>query len=278
MNTRMDGKVCLITGANSGIGKATALGLAKMGARVVMVCRDPAKGEAAQAEIVAASGNPNVDLLIADLSSRRSVRVLAAGFRERRSQLHVLINNAAIQKAARTLTPDGLETMFAVNHLAPFLLTNLLSDTLQAGAPARVLNITAPSTVHLDFDDLQGERRFNSLTRFGASKMCNLLFTFELARRWAGRGVTVNAVHPGLAKSGLMREAPALMRWLIARMSAPPERAAGAITQLAAAPEYAGSSGRFYHNGQEIQADAYAYDQNVQRRLWEVSAQLSPDL
>jgi NAD(P)-dependent dehydrogenase (short-subunit alcohol dehydrogenase family) len=272
---KLRGRICLVTGANSGIGKATALGLAKLGSTVVMVCRDRARGEAAQADIKRESGNDAVDLMIADLSSLAAVRELTAQITAKYPKLDVLINNAAVYKPTRTMTVDGFETMFATNHLAPFLLSNLLLESLHASRLARVLNITAPSTVRLDFDDLQGERRFNALTAFGASKMCNLLFTFELARRLEGRSVAVNAVHPGLAKSNLTREFPALMRWFTYLISAPPERAAEGIVRLASASEFAGRSGRFYHNGTEIIANEYARDPNVQRRLWEVSAELT---
>jgi NAD(P)-dependent dehydrogenase (short-subunit alcohol dehydrogenase family) len=271
----MQGKICMVTGANTGIGKAIALGLAHLGGTVVMVCRDQGKGQVAQAEIKTASDNQAVDLIIADLSRMASVRELAAQFKSKYPKLDVLVNNAAVYKSKRLLTPDGFETMFATNHLAPFLLTNLLLDSLQASGEARVLNISAPSTVQLNFEDLQGEKRFSSLNAFGATKMGNLLFTFELARRLEGHDVVVNAIHPGLVKSNLMREAPTPMRWITNLFSASPERAASGIVSVAAAPEFAGQSGRFYRDGKEISAPAYARDRDNQRRLWEVSAELT---
>jgi NAD(P)-dependent dehydrogenase (short-subunit alcohol dehydrogenase family) len=274
-STDMRGKVCLVTGANSGIGKATALGLAKVGATVVMVCRDRNRGEAAKAQIKRESGGESVDLLVADLSSQASLRELADEFKRRYGRLDVLVNNAAAYRRERTTTADGLEAMFATNHLAPFLLTNLLLGPLRASGAARVLNITAPSTVKLMFDDLQGERRFSSLTAFGASKMGNLLFTFELARRLEGTGITVNAIHPGLVRSNLMREANVAIRFLSSLFSMPPERAAQSIVHLATAPEFAGKSGRFYRNGKEIKASAYAYDPDIGRRLWDESVRLT---
>jgi len=275
ISQNMHGKICMVTGANSGVGKAIALGLARLGATLVIVCRVQGKGEAARAEIVAQSGNSPVVLMIADLSVLVSVRKLAEEFKSQFPKLDVLVNNAATVKFTRTLTPDGFETMFATNHLAPFLLTNLLLDSLQASGEARVLNITAPSTVRLNFDDLQSERRFSSLTTFGASKMGNLLFTFELARRLAGRGVVVNAIHPGLVKSNLMREAPAPMRWFTNLMSTKSEHAADMIVRVATAPEFAGESGHFYRDGKEIKADAFALDPENQQRLWQVSAELA---
>ena len=268
-------KTCIVTGANAGIGKAIAVGLAHLGATVVMVSRDRMRGEAASTEVRTASGNPSVELMIADLSSPTSIRNLTAEFKLKHPKLDMLVNNAAVFTRTRTITSDGVELMFATNHLAPFLLTNLLLEPLKASGAARVLNITAPSTVKIDFDNLQGERRFNALNAFGATKMGNLLFTFELARRLADSGVAVNAVHPGLVKSNLMREAPALLRWFTTLMSAAPDRAVEPIVRLAYAPEFTGQTGRFYHKGKEIHADAYAYDPNVQRQLWDVSAKLT---
>ena len=165
--------------------------------------------------------------------------------------------------------------MFATNQVAPFLLTNLLRDRLVASAPARILILTAPSTVQLDFDDLQGEHRFRALTAFGATKAADLLLTFELARRLEGSGVTANAVHPGLVRSSLMRGAPAPLRWATWLASAPAARAAIAIAPLALAPEYARLTGRFFKSGREIEAPPYTRDPDVARRLWEVSVSLT---
>jgi NAD(P)-dependent dehydrogenase (short-subunit alcohol dehydrogenase family) len=186
-----------------------------------------------------------------------------------------LINNAAVFKNKRTLTPDGLETMFATNHLGPFLLTNLLLDQLKAAGHARIINVTAPSTTRLNFDDLQGERNFNALTAFGASKMCNLLFTYELARRLAGTGVTTNAYHPGLMKSNLLNEAPGIVRWLSHLFATTPERASRGLVYVASSPEVAGANGKFFKGRKRISSNAYSNDPNNQRRLWEVSIQLA---
>jgi NAD(P)-dependent dehydrogenase (short-subunit alcohol dehydrogenase family) len=275
MSEDMRGKVCLVTGANAGLGKATALGLAVRGATVVLACRDRAKGEAALAEMRVASGNTQVELMVLDLSVLDSVRQMAAAFLRKYDRLDVLINNAAVFKSKRIVTTDGLETMFATNHLGHFLLTNLLLDRLKASATARIITMTAPSTVKLDFDDLQGEKKFNALNAFGASKMCNLLFSFELARRLAGTGVTSNALHPGLVKSNLTREMPFPLRWGTNLVSASPEKAARAVIYLAASPEREGVSGKFIKGQQEIEPDPYARDQQVQRRLWDVSEKLA---
>ena len=271
----MTPKICLITGANGGIGKATALSLAKRGAKVLMLCRNRERGEAARAEIVAASGNESVEVLTGNLGQQQSIRALAKAFLEQYERLDVLIHVAAVVKRQRVETTDGLEMMFAVNHLAPFLLTNLLLPTLKAAAPSRVLVVAAPSTAVLNFDDLQARHHFSFLDSFGASKMANLLYTYELARRQEGTGVSVNAVHPGLVKSALMKETPLLMRLLLQLISAPPQGAGEALAHLALAPELADVSGKFFTGGKEIQSNAYSHGRKNQSRLWDASMALT---
>ncbi|MFQ5793638.1 MAG: SDR family oxidoreductase [Candidatus Bipolaricaulia bacterium] len=242
----MQGKTRIVTGANSGIGKATALGLAKLGVTVVMVCRNPRKGEAAMAEIKAQSGNESVDLMIADLSSQQSIRQLVADFTDRYQRLHVLINNAGLHLSRRFVTADGIETTFAVNHLASFLLTNLLLDVLKASAPARIVNVT--SSAHsrtMDFDNLQGEKQYNGMQTYTQSKLANILFTYELARRLEGTGVTVNCLHPGTVRSGLQRNLPRIFR-LLRLFFATPEKGAETSIYLASSPEVEGVSGKYF--------------------------------
>jgi retinol dehydrogenase-14 len=242
---------------------------------VILGCRDKERGETALAEIKAASGNEALELMLIDLSVQQSVREMAAAFKKRHPRLDVLINNAAVFKQRRVLTVDGLEMMFATNHLGPFLLTNLLLESLQASVSARILTITAPSTTTLNFDDLQGEMQFNALRAFGASKTCNLLFTYELARRLAGTGVTALAIYPGLVKSHLMREAAAPIRWITSLLSRAPEKAAETVISYAASPDVAGLSGRFVKGRQIVASSPYSRDQAVQKRLWEVSMALT---
>jgi NAD(P)-dependent dehydrogenase (short-subunit alcohol dehydrogenase family) len=261
----------LVTGSTGGIGRALAEALAAAGARVGIVGRDAARVAAVTDSI----GRPEARGFTADLSVQSDVRRLAAEVAAGLPQLDKVVHCAAVFTNRRTVTPDGLETMFATNVLAPFLLTNLLRDTLAVNAPARVLLLSAPATNRLDFDDLQSERRFRSLWAFGASKAAELLLTFELARRWEGIGVTVNAVHPGLARTSLMRQAPAPIRWLTRLVSAPPERVATAIAPLALAPEYAGRTGRFFTKGREIEPPAYTRDADVAGRLWEACSALT---
>ena len=275
----MPNKVIVVTGATSGIGKALAVDLAKSAETVVIVARDADRGNATLGEIRSAAQNPNIDLQLGDLSTLSSVRNLAEILKSKYETIGVLINNASVYKRQRAVTVDGFEEMFAANHLGPFLLTNLILENLQAAVEvnrsARVLNITAPSSVPLNFDDLQGARNFSSLNAFGATKMANLLFTFELARRLENTGINVNAIHPGLARSGLMKEAFFLMRLLTRLASSPPEKVTGAILQAALAPEFENTTGKFLHHGKEIEAPAYAHDRDAQQRLWEISEQLT---
>jgi NAD(P)-dependent dehydrogenase (short-subunit alcohol dehydrogenase family) len=271
----MDQRVFLVTGATSGIGKAVAFGLAKTGETVLLVARDQDRRNAVHDEIMSQVQNPNVELLTCDLSSLGSVRNFAAFIRSKYARIDVLVNDAAVVKRERLVSADGHEMMFATNHLGPFLLTNLLLDPLQASGAGRILNITAPSTVRPNFGDLQSRDSFRYLNVFGATKMMNLLFTFELARRLEGRGITANAIHPGLARSSLMNESPALMRWFVWLASAPPERVANDIVRVAILPEFEKVNGKFLHKTNEIKAPAYAHDRAAGQKLWEVSAELA---
>lgn len=269
------GLTALVTGGTSGIGRALAGRLAADGATVILAARDAERGATVVREIAAESDNPRVHALTVDLALQDSIRDFCASVAERFDRLDALANVAGVFSRRRTLTADGLEMMFATNHLAPFLVTNLLLDRLRASGGGRVLTVSAPSTVRLDFDDLQGARRFSALRAFGASKAGNLLFTFELARRLEGSGVVANAVHPGVTRTALMREAPAPLRWLTRLRSAPPERAAAEIAPLLTSVDFASANGSFFHRGREIDAPPYTRDPEVGRRLWEVSAALT---
>jgi len=271
----MDTKVYLVTGTTSGLGKAIAHELAKTGETVVMVARDAERGAQVVKEISSATHNPNLDLQLCDLANLSSVRNLVTIVSSRYSHLDVLINNAGVYKQKRETSVDGFESMFAANHLGPFLLTVLLLDRLHASGTARILNISAPSTSKINFDDLQSERNFSSLNTFGITKMANLLFTFELARRLENSGVTVNAIHPGLVRSGLLREAFAPLRWLTTLFSSSPARAAQEIVRVAVSPEFERTNGKFLHNGKEMEPAEYALDRDAQRRLWDVSEKLT---
>ncbi len=280
LNTSMQGKVCLITGANSGIGKATALGLARMGATVVMVCRDRTRGEEAQREIKMKSGNDAVDLLLADLSSQQSIRQLADTFRQRYPHLHVLINNAGAGFTEWRESIDGVEMTFAVNYLAPFLLTNLLLDELKNSVPARIINVDSDNHrfVHLDMQDLQLQHRYGFLRAYGRSKLALLLFTYELARRLHGTGITVNALEPGPTATTFGQKdarpvARTLLRFLSSRFGSP-EKGAQTPLYLAASPEVETITGKYFVKSVPRRSSTLSYDESLQRQLWEESAKL----
>ncbi len=276
----MEGRTCVVTGANSGIGKATAAGLARQGARVVMVCRDGPRGEAAQAEIQSLTGNPSVDLLLADLSSQAAVRTLAAEITRSFESIHVLVNNAGALVNPRLETVDGLEYTFALNHLAPFLLTNLLLDLLTDSAPARVVNVTsgAHALGRVRFDDLQARRRYRALGAYNQSKLGIILFTYELARRMEGRGVTVNCVHPGGVNTNFGNSAKgafAAMFRLFKPLMRSPAKGAETILYVATAHEMEGVTGEYLVDRESRASSRRSYDEGLARQLWDVSAALT---
>ena len=276
----MHGKTCIVTGASAGIGQAIAQGLAARGAHVVLVCRSRARAEATQLAMRTATGNAAIDVALADLSSQAAIRHLAQELLRRYPRIHALINNAGVVNMSRTVTVDGIETVFAVNHLAYFLLTQLLLPRLVESAPARIVNVASDAHhwATLDFADLQNHRRYRGLKVYGQSKLCNLLFTRELARRIAGTGVTVNSLHPGGVATGLGSN----NGWwavLIAKVLKPFLRTAdqGADTAiyLTAAPEVANVSGRYFYNRREHRPSRAVLDDEVALRLWQISEQLT---
>jgi retinol dehydrogenase 14 len=276
----MNGKVVLITGGTGGIGKATAIGLATMGARVGVTGRHLARAEQAAADIRAASGNPAVDVFAADMTSQAEVRRLAVAVLNAYPRLDVLINNVGGFWAHRHPTTDGLERTFALNHLAPFLLTNLLLDRLKAGAPARVVTVSsgAQSMGRIDFDDLQGMRNYSGQRAYNQSKLANIMFTSELARRLDGTGITANAVHPGVVRTNFGAEDQAWFFALISRAVRPllktPAQGAQTPIYLASSPDMEGVTGQFFANGKPKRANRVAYDSDITARLWQVSADL----
>src|SRR6266702_3617722 len=275
--TNMQGKICLVTGSTSGLGKSTAFALAQQNATVIMGCRDKQRGEAVLDEIKAASPTATVDLLLLDLSVQDSIRSAVTEFENRYDHLDVLINNAAVFKRQHTLTVDGYESMFATNHLGPFLLTNLLLSLLKAATSARILIITAPSTTRIAFEDLQAEHKFSALHAFGASKAANLLFTYDLAHRLADTTITVNAFYPGIVKTPLVREAPAPLRWPNPVFGQSPEPVAQSVVYYVSSPEVQAMTGLFFNKGrQPIGSSPYIKDRAVQQQLWEASMALAP--
>jgi retinol dehydrogenase 14 len=282
-NPDLTGKTVLVTGANNGIGKETAVALAAMGATVVMTSRDPAKGDAARAEAIERSGSEKVELMMADFASLESIRNLAADFKASHDRLDVLVNNAGAYNATRSETSDGFETTFGVNHLGYFLLTNLLLDTLRASAPSRIVNVSSRAHLRstMDFDDLNAERGYNGMTVYGRSKLANVLFTYELARRLEGTGVTANALHPGVVltgfgqnNGGLVGVGFSIYRMIGKPFTLSPEQGARTSVYLASSPEVEGVTGKYFANSKEEQSNEASHDVEAQRRLWEESERM----
>lgn len=279
MTAPLLGKHVVVTGASNGIGLETALGLSRLGASVALVARDRAKGEAALAAVREASAGGTPSLFLADLGSLGQVRRLAGELAGALPRIDVLVNNAGAVHAARKESPDGIELTFAVNHLAPFLLTNQLLPRLRASAPSRV--VTVSSEAHrlgpLDLDDLQARRGYSAMKVYGRSKLANVLFSNELARREAGTGVTSNSLHPGVVATGFGRNDPGWFRVLVTLgrpFLAAPEKGARTSIHVAAAPELAGVTGRYFKDRREVPPAAFARDDAVQRRLWDLSERL----
>ena len=279
-NGSMNGKVVLITGGTSGIGKAAATALAGMGATVVVTGRDRERGEAAADEIRRESGNDKVSLLLADLAVQEQVRRLAEEFRERHDRLDVLVNNAGQVQNKRTETPDGIEITLAVNHLAPFLLTNLLLDMLKESAPSRIVTVSSEGQRwgRLDLDDLQSRRRYKPFQVYGMTKLANIMFTFELAERLEGTGVTANCLHPGGVNTNFgnnNRGFTTLLFRAFKPFMRSPERGADTVVYLASSPDVEGMTGKYLSDRKLITASGEAYDQDLRRKLWQISEELT---
>jgi retinol dehydrogenase-14 len=275
----MAGKTVLVTGASGGIGRATALGLATMGAHLAITGRDRGRTEGAAGEIRTAGGG-QVEVFVGDLSSQSEVRRLADEVLQSVPRIDVLVNNVGGYWDARHVTADGLEHTFALNHLAPFLLTNLLLDRLKQSAPARVVTVSsnAQAMGQIDFDDLQGERSYSGARAYNQSKLANVLFTYELARRLQGTSVTANALHPGLVSTSFGAEDPRRIQRLLIPFLRPfmksPAKGAATSIYLASAPELEQVTGRYFANGKPKRSSKRSYDEAVAARLWLVSADL----
>jgi retinol dehydrogenase 14 len=276
----MTGKTVLVTGATNGIGKVTALELARQGANISIVARNEAKGKATLGEIGNATGNANLELLVGDLSSMNDVRRVAQEFKAKHTKLHVLVNNAGGVFDTRQTTADGLEYTFAFNHLAYFLLTNLLLDTLKASAPSRIVNVSSAAQANgkIDFDDLMGEKRYSGFGAYSASKLANVMFTYALARKLSGTGVTVNALHPGMvatgfgsnSQSGLWRAVMPLVKLF----GLSPDKGAQTTVYLASSGEVEGVTGQYFDKKKAVPSSAASQDEAAQERLWVESARL----
>ncbi|MEW6718426.1 MAG: SDR family oxidoreductase [Chloroflexota bacterium] len=276
----MKNKICMVTGATSGIGEATALELARKKATIVVVSRSPERCARTTERIRQETGNPMVNYLTADLSSQAQIHRLVDEFGEQYNRLNVLVNNAGGFFLRRQLSEDGIEMNFALNHLNYFLLTNLLLDTLRASAPARVVNVS--SNMHfsenIHFEDLQMERRYSGWKGYGQSKLANLLFTYELARRLEGTGVTVNALTPGFVATNIGKNngwlANIVLRfaqlWAI-----PPNEGAQTVVYLASSPQVEGVTGKYYARKKAVRSSPESHDQKAQARLWEISEEMT---
>ncbi|WP_437780798.1 SDR family oxidoreductase [Sorangium sp. So ce1097] len=273
----MRGKICIVTGGNTGIGKETARGLAQRGAAVVLACRDTEKGEAAREDIARTTGNEDVRVMALDLASKASIRSFGESFRAARERLDVLVNNAGVWQRSRSTTRDGLEATFGVNHVGTWLLTQELLPLLKQSAPSRIVILS--SKLHysgtMDWEDLQFERRkYSSMTAYKQSKLANVLFTRALSRRLAGTGVTVNAVHPGVVATELTRDYPKLFMKLSQLFLLTPEQGAACSLHVATAPELDGVTGEYFEKSRIKPAAAAALDEAAQERLWELTEAL----
>ena len=275
----MKDRISIVTGANAGIGRVTSLALARMGATVVMICRNREKGEVAAAEIMKSTGNRSVQLLIGDMSSQADVRRVAGEFREKFNSLHVLVNNAGGLVPTRELSVDGIEKTFAGNHLGYFLLANLLLDVLKKSAPSRIVNVASDfhRLAKLDFNDIQGERKYSQLQAYALSKLANILFTYELARRLDGTGVAVNCVHPGGVNSNFYNNSGARLRVfsaLFAWAMRTPEKGAETVIYLASSAEVEGITGKYFKDKKVVQSSKLSMDGEISKRLWDVSEEM----
>jgi len=276
----LEGKVCIVTGSTSGIGKETARALAHQGGKLILVGRNPDKTAATVEEFKREADNPDIEYLLADLSSQNEIRRLAEAFKNRHNRLDVLVNNAGAFFLWRQESVDGIEMTFALNHLGYFLLTNFLLDTIVASAPARIINVSSGSHLRaiLDFDELQGRRGFGGMNAYGQSKLANVLFTYELARRLEGTGITVNALHPGFVATNIGSNIGWFMRIIRPLMNVRAlsvEEGAETVIYLATSPEVEGITGKYYFRCKPAPSSAYSYDEEVAKQLWAVSEEMT---
>jgi len=268
----MKGKIVLITGATSGLGKETARALARLGATIVLTTRDAQRGEQTKQDLIASTQNKSIDVLSCDLASFVSIRTFCAEFLQKYDALHVLINNAGVWDFRRRVSKDGIEETFAVNYLAPFLMTNLLLEVLKKSAPSRIINVT--SGLHsgtIQFDDLEFKKNFSGLKAYGHSKLAVILFTRLLAKKLEGTGVTVNCVNPGLNQTNLGRDAGFAARMVFKILGKDPAKGAETALYLASLPDVATVSGEYFEKKQVKKTNLETYDMDAANKLWDIS-------
>jgi NAD(P)-dependent dehydrogenase (short-subunit alcohol dehydrogenase family) len=276
----MSQKVCLVTGATSGVGRVTAEALAQQGATTIIIARNPERGTATVRRIRQTTGNPQVEMILADLSAQADVRRVAREFQSRYPRLDVLVNNAGALFSRRVVSLDGIEMTWALNHLAYFLLTTLLLETLRASAPARIVNVSSEAHRHADvsFDDLQGQHRYRGWRAYAQSKLANVLFTYELGRRLDGTHVTANALHPGFVATNFGRNNRGLAGIIFRALqwtAISPEQGAETMLYLATSPQVEGVTGQYFVKRRSVRSSKASYDVHAAQRLWQASAELA---
>lgn len=270
---KLKNKTAIITGATSGIGRVTAIAIAREGARLVLPVRNIEKGKVLKDQIEKETGNTNVGIMHCNLASLDSVRQFAEDFRKKHDKLHLLVNNAGLWEAKRKESDDGIEMNFAVNHLAPFLMTNLLLDIIKKSAPARIISVA--STAHkygkMRFNDLEGKKSWGSMQSYAQSKLANILFTRRLAKELEGSGVTANCLHPGVVNTQLFSKLPGFIQKISSLFMITPEKGAQTSIYLATSPEVENITGEYFDKQKIAKTTAHARDMQVADKLWEVS-------
>ena len=275
----MKNQVCIITGANSGIGKETALSLAKLGATVILLCRNYERGNIALKSIITESNNKNVELMLCDLSSQNSISDFISKFKNKYDSLNVLINNAGILLNKRTISVDGVENTFAINHLGPFILTNSLLDLLKSSSPSRIINVSSSGhyRANFDLDNMQGEKKYSSFEAYCKSKLYNVLFTYELSRKLAGSNVTVNCLHPGFIPTNLFANSSFFYKAIVKILSPiliDAKSGSKTSTYLATSKDVENITGKYFVKCKPKQSSKISYDKSASKNLWDISEKL----
>jgi NAD(P)-dependent dehydrogenase (short-subunit alcohol dehydrogenase family) len=281
MNENLKGKICIVTGANSGIGKIVATALANMGATLIMVCRVKEKAQIVWEEIKRKTKNINIELILTDLSSQKEIRALASNIKEKYAKIDVLVNNAGGMNFGYSETIDHIETTFATNHLGYFLFTNLILDILKSADRARIINVAsdAEKTGDIDFEDINLKKNYSCFRAYSQSKLANIMFTYELARKLVGTNIVVNCVHPGVVPNTKIGKGSKTFANFIASVPAnlirTPEEGAETIIWLASSKDIEGISGKYFYEKREIKSSAKSYDLDIAKRLWKLSEEMT---